>query len=415
MPNPVEELCSRHRYPNALREVLLELVDATRDAYPDAKSFVLSGSASTGDYVYREDESGVELVSDLDMTLFTDRRGARPERLDEAIAAIKQRHPSPVFQVDIAIEPTSALRAIPAIFQMVETRHAGVVLAGEDVRGHYPDHFDGRDARRAFLLNLWKPVLYWTPAGGEHDLTYTQVVARFFLDLPLLVATERGQCIPGHRARAASYADTDEHRGLFSDTLRERVGWAVVARENASSDRAGLEQAVASFAFEVVEALDGQGPVPHDPDPALVRRLGAWLPPRTPRRVAAELRSIVRDPRRPGLDLRWLQSKKEAVGGAALLGLLGHLATSRDGVIRGEVPPGIGGCLGTFSRQGPLARGEGESELDFLCRAKQAYWQGLATQFPSLQKKQTGFEPFLRSPTIGRDSATLMLPGRDRA
>ena len=72
------------------------------------------------------------------MTLFTGSVDQRPEVLEEAIDDIKLRHRSSLFQVDVEVNPLRMLESIAPSFQMVETRHAGVVLAGEDVLAHYP-------------------------------------------------------------------------------------------------------------------------------------------------------------------------------------------------------------------------------------------------------------------------------------
>ena len=396
MPSPVDELCSRYDYPDALRDVLHQLVEAAVEAYPETKSFILSGSGSTGDYVYRDGPDGALLISDLDMTLFTGSGGERPEVLEDAIDDIKRRHTSSLFQIDIEVNPVKMLESIAPSFQMVETKKAGVVLAGEDVREHYPDTFDNRASRRSFLGNLWKPLLYWTPAGSGNDLVYTQVAARLFLDVPLLAATNVGECIPGHRARAEHYLASKSTKALYSEPLRERVRWAIEARANASDDRAGLERAVANFAFEVTQAIDGMGPVPKNPDRALVERLADWLPKRSPRRLAGETRSVLKDPRSPTEDLRWIARNKEALGGAALLGMLAHLATGDGQAPEDEMPVGIGERLGEYARMLPIARGEAESALDFVARVKSVYWEGLTTLYPSVAKKEAGLEAFLR-------------------
>lgn len=395
MPSPVDELCSRYHYPDALRDVLNQLVAAAAEAYPETKSFILSGSGSTGDYVYREHANGVELISDLDMTLFTGNGGARPEVLEEAIDDIKLRHRSPLFQIDIEVNPVRNLDSIAASFQMVETRHAGAILSGEDVRNSYPESFDNRSSRRSFLGNLWKPVLYWTPAGSGHDLIYTQVAARLFLDVPLLAMANAGQCKPGHRARATHYLDSKSTKGLYSESLRERVRWAIEARTHPGEERAGLEREVADFAFEVTQAVDGMGPVPVDPNRALVERLADWLPKRSPRRLAGETRSVLRDFRSATEDLRWIARNKEAVGGAALLGMLAHLATGDGHAPEDELPMGVSERLGEYARMLPVVRRESESALDFVTRVKGAYWTGLTTLYPSVAKKEAGLEAFL--------------------
>jgi hypothetical protein len=378
------------------------MVEAVRDAYPSLISLVLSGSTATGDYVWGRDEQVVTLHSDIDALLYVKNFGdAHPERLERRLIDIQGRQPSELFQIDIAINPAAALRRIPASYQMAETRKSGVVLVGENVLSAYPANFDPRSARQAFLANLWKPILYWTPEGGgrtpEIDLLYTQVAARFFLDLPLLVCAEAGLCVAGHQARAERYLATGATDRFQSDTGREAVRWALAARRDPKPDREGLEKKLATFAFDVAAALDERGRPPEDPDPALVRRLAAWRPRRTPRRIGGELRSVLRTPRNPVTDLAWLVSRKEATAGAALLGLLAYLATACES----PPSPGIAARLAEFARE-PALDGRAAS---WFYAAKQQYWRGLVDLYPSMRSKAPSHQRFLDPPVRVTGSA----------
>lgn len=389
MPGAIRNLCRRYGYPSELEDALERVVDAAREAYPKLRSFILSGSAATGEFVWRRNESAVELLSDIDGMLFVEFDGAHPEGLLERLRALEAQQRSPLFQIDVVVNPMSALRRIPKNYQMVETRLSGVVLAGEDVRDAFPTEYDPANSRQAFLLNLWKPILFWTPPGTEHDFTYAQVAARFFLDLPLIGVSETGRCLPGHRERAEWFLASSSSSRFHSPLTEEVVSWARAVRLEPHPHRSDLERLIARFAFEVTAMIDGLGEPPRDPDLELVRRLVAWLPRRTPRRLAGELRSLLRAPRNPLDDLRWLACRKEAVGAAALLGL--HAFLSDGGL--GEPPSGIAARLREFSRE----RISPSRDLAFIQEAKNAYWAGLCDLYPSMRQKGFAYAPLLEA------------------
>ena len=385
LSDAVDALCTRHHYPEALRSVLAAVADACRDAYPGLVSLVVTGSAATGDYVFRDEATGTRLVSDLDLMLFADAKGARPGRLREAIAAATAAHPSPLFDVDIAVSSPSALDDVPARFQMVEARQAGVVLAGDDVLDRFPTQFDPNAAIASFYNNLSKPFLWWMPRGGGFDLEYQQMVARLFLDVPLLVCARNRECIAGHRARGEAYLAEASREGLHAEAFRRRVEWALQARRAPTEERDGLERDVASFAGELIAALDA-GPPPEVFDAALATRLAKPLPPRTPRRVAGELRTIVREPRSPLRDLSWWWDRKESRAAAALLGLLDHLAAIEGEASGFDPPREVLEQLAAFARTAKIERASGEAGPAFLFRCKRIYRDGWEALFPSTAK-----------------------------
>ncbi len=404
MTDAVDALCSRHHYPDALRSVLHDVANACREAYPGLVSLVLSGSAATGDYVYltgagddRSEPGVVRLFSDLDLMLFTEAQGAQPALLRDRLRDIKAGHPSPLFEVDISTNPARALDHIPARFQMAEARRSGVVLAGRDVIDRFPLEFDHSAAIASFLNNLWKPVLYWTPQGGPFDVEYQQMVARLFLDVPLLVCAANRECIAGHGARAEAYLAEDSRDGLYSETLRERVRWAIDARRSPSTQREGLERNVGAFVNEVVASIDGGPPLQGLADPDLVARLAALLPKRPLRRLAAELRCVVREPRAPLRDLAWWRCRKEATAGAALLGLLGHLGDIDGRVDAFDPPREALARLAEFARVPGVERTSGETPRAFFFRCKRIYRHGLLTLFPSMEKPDARHRVFLES------------------
>lgn len=385
MSRAIDALCSRHHYPDALRAVLLDVAAACRDAYPGLVSLIVTGSAATGDYVFCEDATGTRLVSDLDLMLFADLRDAQPERLHDATAAIAAAHPSPLFDVDIAVTAASALGRVPARFQMVEARQAGVVIEGQDVLDRFPSRFDPRAARASFLNNLAKPFYHWAPRASGFDLEYQQVAARLFLDVPLLVGAGERQCIAGHRARAEAYLASPSRSGLHAEPLRERVQWALAVRQAPSHERTALEAGVADFACAVVACLDG-GERPATFDAKLAHRLAAQLAPRTLRRVAGELRTLVRNPGAPARDLSWWWQRKEAQAAAAALGVLVELGATAGEADAFDPPRDVLERLAAFARAPRIERAPGEAPLDFLYRCKRIHRDAGRALFPSTAK-----------------------------
>ena len=229
--------------------------------------------------------------------------------------------------------------------------------------------------RQSFLFNLWKPIHHWAPAGGAGDAAYVQAVARLVLDLPLLALSPSGRCIPGHQARARCYLDDAGAASFHSPALEQAVAWASAARRDPPERPPDLAATAARFAFEVAARIDGAGEPRSDADRSLVTRLAAWLPRRPPRRLAGELRSLLRDPGHPLADLRWLLARKEAVGAAALFGLLAYLADGSGA----EPPAGIAARLGEFSR-GAMVSGRGDAFVD---SARSAYGRGLRLLHPA--------------------------------
>ena len=72
MPTPTRILCSELGYPMELALVLEEVTDAVQRAYPKLHSLTLCGSVATGDFLWRERDGRIELLSDIDGFVFAD-------------------------------------------------------------------------------------------------------------------------------------------------------------------------------------------------------------------------------------------------------------------------------------------------------------------------------------------------------
>jgi hypothetical protein len=383
------EVCRRFGYPALLEEVLSTLAEASRRAFPDLRSLVLSGSTCTGDFVWRSDGSKTRLLSDIDAFLFVDGRPHPRPEFQAVVERLERAQASPLFHIDVSISRSSALRRLPRQYQMVESGLSGIVLAGRDVLPSFPRQFDSRGPHESFFWNLWKGILAWPGAGGGSEEIYLLALARLILDAPLLAFSEGGMCIPGHRARAEAFLELGEGHRLADEQTRRAVRLALQVRERGDVRREQIEPLVLPLIDRVLDYLDGGAAPPRDPSPELVRRIRRLLPPRSPRRLLGELRSVVQSPHGLGRDAAWLLRRKEAVGGAALLGLLAFVL----GGAEGRPPPGIAERLGEFTG-GIVPTGEGGQ---FVVESRRVYWNGCCRLSRSAKSKDAFFQRLIET------------------
>ncbi len=364
----VTQLCERYEYPEELGILLGEIARIARDVFGDLEGIVLTPSVSSGDFLWTRKDGEVRLLSDVDGFVFARATNQQIVRFRQAIALLARGRGGPLFKIDLSINRPSEVGRMPETFQMVETRLAGFELAGAGLLGRFPTRFDPRASRQALLLNLWKPLASDEPGRWE------QSTARLLLDIPLLATSEQGVCRPGHRARAEWFLNDRPGRLGASSLLRQAVEVALAARLDPPGDRALLAASLVPAIEETLALIDGGGPPPHEPDAAFVTRLASWLPPRSPRRGLGELRTLLRRPSSPPTDLRWWIRRKEAMGGAALWGLLQIAQCGR------SPNQGTAQWLAAYARRSTLD----PHAADFVVRALEQYRRGLVELYPSL-------------------------------
>jgi predicted nucleotidyltransferase len=373
----VGDLCSRHGYPAALRSILDEVVAAARAEIPGLRAIVLSGSVATGDFVWRDVGGAVRLLSDIDVFVFAGRSGPHAS-FSQVLRELERRHPSPLFEIDVSISGASTLRHLPERYQFVEARLAAVAPVGEEVLALFPERFDPRAARQSFFGNVRKGVLNWPEMAASDDELYRLALARMILDLPILAFSESGRCIPGHAARAEAFRELPDQHPLAQPDLVRAVNCALRMRQWGDVSREGLEADALRVIDALFDFLDGAGPV-GEADALLARRIGRLLPPRPLRRLAGEFRAAVLTPRLLLRDPLWWLRRKEAAGGAALLGLFRFALTGANG----SPPPGIAPLLQAWSG-GESTEGVGEA---FLADARRVYRAGHRRLFPAAAHK----------------------------
>jgi hypothetical protein len=362
----IDALCDRHGYPEALRALLDSLKESARAHIPGLRALVLSGSVATGDFVWRGEGSAARLLSDIDAFAFAERAGP-VAAFSRAVEKLETSHASPLFHIDVSISAVSALRRLPRRFQFVEAGLAGAVLVGPEVLEAFPKRFDRRAGRQSLFGNPWMVIRNWR----EDDEVHRLALARIILDLPLIAFSEAGRCIPGHTARVDAFLGLEASHPLATPPAREAVTAALRMRSRGDVPREALE----GFAPQGIDALldfwDGSGP-PGLADRRLAARIAKLLPRRTIRRLAGELRAALSAPRP---DPGWWLRRKEAVGGAALIGLLRFLRAGA----AGPPPPGLSELFGAFAGgAGPT----GESEA-YMADARRVYREGRRRLYPS--------------------------------
>jgi len=359
-------LCEAHAYPVELGQLLDELARMARELLSPLEGLVLSPSVSTGDFLWRRESEGVRFLSDIDGFVFTDAPADAWIEFRQAVESLSRGRGGPLFAIDLSLNRSRQLTRLPETFQMVETGLAGFELEGEGLLERFPSRFDPKSSRQALLLNLWKPLASEEP---EH---WAQSVARLLLDIPLIASSELGVCRPGHRARADWFLSERPGRFGRSDLLCRAVETALEARRAPPGDPRALRAVLMPALAEFLMRVDEGEPLPREPDALLVERFGRWLPPRSLRRRLAELRTVLRRPSSPFVDLRWCLQRKEAVGAAALWGLLQSLAG-------GSAAEATAGWLAAYAREPRVDA----SAADFTSLGIAQYRRGFLELYPS--------------------------------
>jgi len=209
------ELCDGFDYPAAVRQILEGVVAAARRHLEPLglRSILVGGSAARGELSWIPDPSrpgGVDLLSDVDAAIFTERRDDRRERdLAREVAALGRDHGrSPLFHVDAGVHRLFMKRHTIWTY---EFRMGAVTLYGEDVRRLLPRvtvrSLDLGNTAALVLVRLWNQLLH-TPiavversASAYERLISTYVTARNVLELPTILLPHHGVLLPGYTRR----------------------------------------------------------------------------------------------------------------------------------------------------------------------------------------------------------------------
>lgn len=361
------DLCDRFDYPEELATLLDDVARLAGEMLDPLAGIVLTPSISSGDFLWRATESGVEFLSDIDGFVFSDAASDSIGQFRAALVDLCVGRGGPAFEIDLSFNPIAQLSRMPETFQMVETHLAGFELLGEGLLEKFPTAFEPGASRQALLLNLWKPL------GAQDADEWAQNAARLLLDIPLLATSEAGICRPGHRQRAEWFLADRSGRFGSSEILHNAVEAALAARLNPPGEAESLHGFIVPAIGDLLSRLDGKGEMPQTPDVALVERLTAWLPRRPFRRTLGELRTCLRRRTRAADDIAWLRHRKEAIGGAALWGMLQIAYANR------PLQHATAGLIGLYARQAPLD----PDRADFVERAGDQYRSGFFELYPT--------------------------------
>ena len=370
MHSHASRLCETYDYPTELGELLDEIVALALETFDELVGIVLSPSISTGEFLWKRVSERVHFLSDVDGFVFANATDFQSTRFKQGLARLAHGRGGPLFKLDFSVIRSAALDAMTESFQMVETRMRGFELAGSQLLERFPDRFDPRASRQAFLLNLWKPL-----ATSDAD-TWVQNAVRLLLDIPLLASSEEGICRPGHRARAEWFLEDRPGRLGSDPAIHRAVEAALAARLAPPGSRDLIEPLLLPAMEATIAALDAGPPPPTRPNASLISRFTSWLPPRSPRRIAGEFRTLVRRPGQPLKDLLWWKRRKEAVGGGALWGLFQ--------ILHGAENPNqqTADWLAAFARRSPIDPGDEA----FISLARDQYRSGLVELYPKLEE-----------------------------
>lgn len=374
MQDAIAQLGEEFGYPPALLEVLEDLHRVLARTFQDRLlSIILSGSTSTGDFVWRKTTDGTRFLSDIDAIAIVNSRERGDEIAAELEALRRRPEATPLFHVDVTVLPLKGIRHIPHSFQATEIRRAGRVLAGPDMRNVFPSKFRRNSPREAFFFNLWKPFLY-RAVRSTHAEFYHQAIARQMLDLALLACSEQNRCVAGHRKRLEAFLALPDGHPLRQADIESalRMAHAVRQGELVSTEAIEAAQFVCLNAAVRFLGIENGG---SSIEPTEIQRL---LDRRSLRRVAGEIRNELRARR---FDPEWICRRKEAYAGAILLEIYRCMHAGVEVDLRGAV----GRWLEKF--RGGLAGPFGGEDAEAWVR--KYYWEGeLRLHSASRQSRQ---------------------------
>ncbi|MCB9134154.1 MAG: nucleotidyltransferase domain-containing protein [Anaerolineales bacterium] len=195
------------------------VLDALRQL-PDVAAIYLIGSAARGELSARSTSAGLELFSDLEFFVVTEKTLPASVRqpVFARLAEIERdmANPNPLFHLDVGLREKFRLpQMLPTIFTF-ELKQNGKLLFGEDLRTRLPEitlrNLDTRDANEILYKRLWALLLH-LPKRCTADLTPAEhrvagyIFARNALDIPTVLLPQAGILLPTYRQRVEKLAE----------------------------------------------------------------------------------------------------------------------------------------------------------------------------------------------------------------
>jgi hypothetical protein len=214
-------------YPQFVQQSLHQTTGVLAEA-PGLISILLLGSAARGELAYAELDGRLEVFSDYEFLVVTERRlrARQRQRIATQLAALERQlaQRNPLFHIDVIFRERRRLRTLPRIIFTYELKANAQVMHGEDVRLLVPEvtlaNLDLRNANEILIKRLWAILLH-TPRrllGGSlsclEEMVWGYVLCRNALDLTTVLLPHRGVLLPSYGERVKHLAEHYGQLGL---------------------------------------------------------------------------------------------------------------------------------------------------------------------------------------------------------
>lgn len=181
------------------------------------RAILLLGSAARGELAYTQLDGQLEVFSDYECLVVTERRlpGRKRRRIAIQLVTLEQQfgQRNPLFHIDLAFRERRRLRTLPHIIFTYELKANARILRGEDVRPLLPQvtlaNLDLRDTNEILIRRLWAILLHTPrrllrgPLTRLEGMVWGYVLSRNALDLTTVLLPHEGVLLPTYRQRVA--------------------------------------------------------------------------------------------------------------------------------------------------------------------------------------------------------------------
>lgn len=228
----IAQIANRFDYPKEIEAHLHQLFGTVLDTIPSncIYSVLLLGSTPRGELTYIKTEGDLDVLSDYEFVIVTERKIPRPtlRLLDDKLLALTKSWAikSPFFHIDYAVSSKRKFKLTPPTFWAFEAVHASAVIYGNDARRLLPNvtikNLDLGNLNELVLVRLWNMMLFLNDGVLDGDAnpyeknTVKMAYARNSLDVISIYLPNQGVLTPGYEARMQSYTAV-EKRSIWRD------------------------------------------------------------------------------------------------------------------------------------------------------------------------------------------------------
>lgn len=344
-------------YPQFVQESLHQVTNVLAEA-PGLVSVLLLGSTARGELAYCELDQGLEIFSDYEFLVVTERHlGTRERRrIGTQLSALERQFAqrNPLFHIDVTFRERRRLRTLPRIIFTYELKANAQVMCGEDVRSLVPEvtlaNLNLRNANEILIKRLWATLLN-TPRrmlGGSltglEQMVWGYVLCRNTLDLTTVLLPHRGVLLPSYSERVKHLKERYGQLGLaprFGEDFPAFVAACLEERRTlrfSGSLLQGYAKVISYLRTALGLLLDAASPADGPVAERLVtdsrRVFEEWPISRGEWANLMRLTFRYARSRGPLAATRWLRSPKKGLTAAGLLAahraLIGHQARQDD-------------------------------------------------------------------------------------